>query len=81
MILHHLFTTPHISLFFPIIICCIFFAHIVSEFDKPRMASKLIQTIVGRNILVTGASSGLGEATARYLALQGAKVTVVDLNV
>lgn len=30
--------------------------------------------------IVTGAGSGLGEATARYLASLGAKVTLLDLN-
>src|SRR5438477_7326112 len=31
--------------------------------------------------IVTGGASGLGAATARKLAAQGAKVAVVDLNV
>jgi NAD(P)-dependent dehydrogenase (short-subunit alcohol dehydrogenase family) len=34
----------------------------------------------GSHIAVTGAGSGLGEATARALAAEGAKVTVIDLN-
>lgn len=34
----------------------------------------------GAHIAVTGAGSGLGEATARALAADGAKVTVIDLN-
>lgn len=36
--------------------------------------------IQGQAALVTGAGSGLGEATARELARQGAKVAVLDLN-
>jgi NAD(P)-dependent dehydrogenase (short-subunit alcohol dehydrogenase family) len=34
----------------------------------------------GTHVAVTGAGSGLGEATARALAAEGAKVTVIDLN-
>ena len=36
--------------------------------------------IQGQAALVTGGGSGLGEATARELARQGAKVAVLDLN-
>jgi NAD(P)-dependent dehydrogenase (short-subunit alcohol dehydrogenase family) len=36
--------------------------------------------IQGQAALVTGGGSGLGEATARALAAQGAKVAVLDLN-
>lgn len=44
------------------------------------MQSKFVQSIAGRPILVTGAASGLGAATARLLAAQGAKVTLLDRN-
>ena len=36
--------------------------------------------INGHSAIVTGGASGLGEATARELARQGAKVAIVDLN-
>ncbi|MEG1769365.1 MAG: SDR family NAD(P)-dependent oxidoreductase, partial [Comamonas sp.] len=36
--------------------------------------------IQGHTALVTGAASGLGEATARELARQGAKVAILDRN-
>ena len=34
----------------------------------------------GRRFIVTGGGSGLGEAVARELARQGAKVAVLDVN-
>jgi NAD(P)-dependent dehydrogenase (short-subunit alcohol dehydrogenase family) len=36
--------------------------------------------IAGSVALVTGGASGLGEATVRHLASQGARVAIVDLN-
>ena len=36
--------------------------------------------ILGHTAIVTGAASGLGEATARELARQGAKVAILDVN-
>lgn len=37
--------------------------------------------IQGQTAIVTGAGSGLGEATARALAAKGAKVAVLDINI
>ncbi|KAG5503546.1 hypothetical protein JKF63_05686 [Porcisia hertigi] len=42
------------------------------------MQAKAVQSITGRLILVTGGASGLGAATARFLAQQGANVTLLD---
>jgi NAD(P)-dependent dehydrogenase (short-subunit alcohol dehydrogenase family) len=39
-----------------------------------------VMTLDGSAALVTGGASGLGEATARLLATQGARVVVVDLD-
>jgi NAD(P)-dependent dehydrogenase (short-subunit alcohol dehydrogenase family) len=36
--------------------------------------------LAGKNILVTGGASGIGEATARCLEAEGAKVTILDIN-
>jgi 3-oxoacyl-[acyl-carrier protein] reductase len=42
--------------------------------------SKLSRSIEGYVVLVTGAASGMGEATAKLFADQGAKVAAVDIN-
>ena len=36
--------------------------------------------IEGSGVLVAGGASGLGEATARRLTADGARVTIADLN-
>ena len=42
--------------------------------------TKLSRSIEGRVVLITGAGSGMGRATAHVFAEAGAKVVVTDLN-
>ena len=42
--------------------------------------SKLSRSVEGYVVLVTGAASGMGEATAKLFANEGAKVAAIDLN-
>ena len=42
--------------------------------------TKLSRSVEGYVVLVTGAASGMGEATAKLFADAGAKVAAVDIN-
>ena len=44
------------------------------------MSSARSRSIAGRVAIITGAASGMGRATARMFAAQGAKVAVTDLD-
>ena len=39
-----------------------------------------MKDLTGRHALVTGAASGIGEATAHELALRGARMSLVDID-
>ena len=47
--------------------------------DDPKAAVRGTR-LVGRTCIVTGGSSGIGRATARLLAAEGARVTVADVS-
>ena len=46
---------------------------------NPRL-SQLSRSVAGRRVVVTGAASGMGRATAHLFADEGARVAVVDLD-
>ena len=47
---------------------------------QPKSAQPSIQRLVGKVIIITGASQGIGASTARYLAQQGAIVVLAARN-
>src|SRR2546430_965023 len=46
----------------------------------PRHTSRPVGRLAGKVAIVTGAGSGIGEATARVMAREGASVVVADIN-
>ena len=50
--------------------------------DQPRAdrLTQLDRSVAGRRVIVTGAASGMGRATAHLFADEGARVAVVDLG-
>ena len=42
--------------------------------------SKLSRSVAGKVVIVTGAASGMGRATARLFADEGASVALIDVN-
>jgi 3-oxoacyl-[acyl-carrier protein] reductase len=48
--------------------------------DERRRLSSLSRSVAGRRVLVTGAASGIGRATAELFADEGAHVALVDVD-
>jgi NADP-dependent 3-hydroxy acid dehydrogenase YdfG len=49
-------------------------AHAILSASREGKEIAMSQNIEGKVVVITGASSGLGEATARHLAAAGAKM-------
>ncbi|WP_211220956.1 SDR family NAD(P)-dependent oxidoreductase [Nocardioides insulae] len=52
----------------------------ISESDSSPRLSQLSRSIAGRRALVTGAASGIGRASARLFADEGARVVLADVG-
>ncbi len=48
--------------------------------ESGRRLTRLSRSVVGRRVIVTGAGSGMGRATAHLFADEGARVAVVDVD-
>jgi 3-oxoacyl-[acyl-carrier protein] reductase len=48
--------------------------------EREVALTKLSRSVEGYVVFVTGAASGMGEATAKLFADEGAKVAAVDIN-
>src|SRR5438094_275769 len=52
----------------------------LGPYERPRHTSRPVGRLEGKVAIVTGAGSGIGEATARVMAREGASVVVADIN-
>src|SRR3954470_4228414 len=52
----------------------------MSDAATPTRLTKLSRSVAGRRVVVTGAASGMGRATAFLFADEGARVAVVDIG-
>ena len=50
------------------------------EAPSPHRLTTLSRSVAGRSVIVTGAASGMGRATAHLFADEGARVAVLDLG-
>ncbi|KAI9370401.1 hypothetical protein BJX61DRAFT_535657 [Aspergillus egyptiacus] len=50
------------------------------EKDSSSLVSRIMSSLAGKVIAITGAASGIGLATARLLAQQGALLSLADIN-
>ncbi len=50
------------------------------QHDQARRLTELSRSVAGKRVIVTGAASGMGRATAHLFADEGASVAVVDVS-